>query len=399
MRHRRLVVGVIAVLIVLTGRLSPFTLLAEDQVVKIGGVLPITGVFAAAGKEVTDGLTDSLAVANQEGGINGKKILLIAEDSQYKLDVGKAAFESIMQRDSPVAMFGDSTHLSKAMANAIRDRYKILYSSPSFSSDLAQAGLYPSIFIPGPTYSDQIGLILRYISQQKPGAKVALLYSDTEFGKDPIPFAKKLIPKMKLNLVAETAEQISPKDLDATVEILRKAAPDYVIVHGFTGKCMPDLVKKCRAAGLACRFIGTFWEVSEQTVAVLGPLSEGLLAVNPTARWSMDHVPMVRKIREFNAKHHPEIKYRTSYYMGGFVAGMVFVEVIRRADRAGRLNYDGMVEALKNMKDFGTGGLTAPLTCYNNSFPQARIWKANPATGEFDPETDWTTFRLKRRIE
>ncbi len=399
MRTGRLTLRVCAVLVILTGWLSPLTASAEEQVVKIGGVLPITGVFSVAGKEVTDGLEDCIAMANQEGGINGKKILFITEDSQYKLDVGKAAFETIMKRDNPIAMFGDSTHLSKAMANEIRDRYKILYSSASYSSDLAQAGLYPSIFIPGPTYSDQIGLILRYIGQQKPGAKVALYYSDTEFGRDPVPFARKLVSKMKLELVSETAEQPRPKDLDATVDILRKGSPDYVIVHGFVGSGLPDLVKKCRAAGLGCRFIGTYWEVSEKTLTELGPLAEGILTVNPHSYWSMVHIPMVRKIKAFNAEHHPEVKYRTGYYMGAFPMGMIFLEVIRRADSAGKLNYDGMSEALKNLKDFDTGGLTAPLTCYNNSFPQARIWKANPLTSEFEPETDWTTFRLKRHIE
>ncbi|MEW6348238.1 MAG: ABC transporter substrate-binding protein [Thermodesulfobacteriota bacterium] len=399
MRYGRLVLRVCAVLIVLARWLGPLPAAAEEQVVKIGGVLPITGVFAAAGKEVSDGLMDCLAVANQEGGINGKKIVFITEDSQYKLDVGKAAFETIMQRDNPIAMFGDSTHLSKAMADAIRDRYRVLYSSASFSSDLAQAGLYPSIFIPGPTYSDQMGLILRYISQQKPGAKIALVYSDTEFGRDPIPFARKLVPKMKLDLVGERAESPKPKDLNETVEFFRKANPDYLIVHGFAGACLTELVKKSREAGLGCRFIGTYWEVSKKNLMELGPLAEGILTVNPYALWPMDHIPMVRKIRELNAKNHPEVSYRTTHYMGGFAAGMIFLEIMRHADKAGKLNYDGMVEALRNLKDFETGGLTSPLTCYNNSFPQARIWKANPATREFEPETDWTTFRLKRQIE
>jgi len=61
------------------------------------------------------------------------------------------------------------------MANAIRDRYKVLYGSVSFSGDLAQAGLYPSILIPGPTYSDQVGMLLRYIAHRPPEQGGSLL--------------------------------------------------------------------------------------------------------------------------------------------------------------------------------------------------------------------------------
>jgi branched-chain amino acid transport system substrate-binding protein len=372
---------------------------AEPQPIKFGAVMPITGVFSSAGTQVNDGLRDCIAIANEEGGINGSKLEYIMEDGQYKLEVGKEAFERIMNRDHPMVLFGDSTHLSKALADPIRDKYKILFTSVSFASDVAQAGLYPSIFIPGPTYSDQMGMILRYIAQQAPGAKVAILHSESEFGKDPIRFAEQLIPKMQLQLVSLRAEKIRPTDLDAVVNSFRQADPDYVIVHGFAGGCLTDLVKKCRAANMKCQFMGTVWEVHQKIVDELGPLAQGLLAVSPYSRWWMEDMPMIKRIREYGTKHHPEVKHRPVAYMVGFASGLIFVEVLRKADKAGKLNYDGMVEALKNIKDFDTGGLTAPLTNYNNRFPQARIWKANASAGRLEPESDWTSFRLKRNIE
>lgn len=399
MKRYRSVIGLLLASLLYPVWICGDRLHAEEQLVKIGAVLPLTGPFSVAGIQGNDGMKDCIAIVNEDGGINGKKIRYTVEDGQYKLDVAKAAFELIMDRDNPLAMFGESTHLGKAMAGAIRDRYKILYSSTSFASDLAQAGLYPSIFIPGPTYSDQVGILLRYISQQTPSARVALFYSDTEFGRDPIPFAHKLIPKMKLALVADLVEEIKPKDLDASVKTLVESNPDYVIVHGFVGTCLPDLIKKARAAGLKCQFAGTYWEAHKGVLDALGPLGDGLLGVNPYARWWMEHVPMIKKIREYNARHHPEVKHRPTQYMFGFASGLIFVEILRQADKAGKLNYDGMVEALKNLKDFDTGGLTAPLTCYNNSFPQARVWRANAASGQFEPITEWLTFRLKRHIE
>ena len=91
------------------------------------------------------------------------------------------------------------------------------------------------------------------------------------------------------------------------------------------------------------------------------------------------------KIKQFNANHHPDIMFRPNSYMQGFVTGMIFVECLKRAERAGQLNSDGLVKALKSLKGFETGGLTAPLTIKNNRFPVARIWQANVEKGIFEP--------------
>ncbi|MEW6110955.1 MAG: ABC transporter substrate-binding protein, partial [Thermodesulfobacteriota bacterium] len=109
---------------------------AQD-VIKIGAVQPITGRFSFAGVNIDAGLKDALMMANEAGGINGKKIQYIMEDGEYKMDAATAAFKRIMSRDNPIIMYGESTGLGKAMAPEIKDRYKILYSSTSFSGELA----------------------------------------------------------------------------------------------------------------------------------------------------------------------------------------------------------------------------------------------------------------------
>ncbi len=56
-----------------------------QTVIKIGAVQPITGPLAGPGVSVNAGLADSLNVANDEGGINGKRIQYIMEDGHYNL--------------------------------------------------------------------------------------------------------------------------------------------------------------------------------------------------------------------------------------------------------------------------------------------------------------------------
>ncbi len=369
-----------------------YGVLQAQDVIKVGAVQPITGRFAFAGGQINAGLEDALMMANEEGGINGKKIEYIMEDGQYQLDVATAAFKRIMSRDNPLIMYGESTGLGKAMGPEIKDRYKILYSSTSFSGELADAAANPYIFVPGPTYADMFGILLKYIAKEKPGAKVAFFYSDTEFGKDPIPSARQMSKDLKLDLVAEAVAQVGAIDVTSQVLELKRKNPDYVIFQGFVVEPVGAVIKQCRDFGMKTHFMGTFWGATKMIVDNLGPLAEGYMAVNPYMYWWNDDVPMIKKIKAYTAKKYPNVTYRDNSYMQGFMTGLIFVECLKRADKAGQLNGDGLVKALQSIKDFDSGGLSAPLTIKNNKFPVARVWKVNVAKKILEPVSDWMTL-------
>jgi branched-chain amino acid transport system substrate-binding protein len=388
MRGKNLMVGLLVIL-----AFAALNVLchAQDEI-KVGAVQPITGRFAFAGVNINAGLEDALMIANDEGGINGKKIKYIMEDGQYQLDVATAAFKRIMSRDNPMIMYGESTGLGKAMSPEIKDRYKILYSSTSFSGELADPPANPYIFVPGPTYGDMFGILLKYIAKEQPGAKVAFFYSDTEFGKDPIPFAREMCKQLKLDLVAEAVAQVGAVDVTSQVLDLKRKNPDFVIFQGFVVDPVQTVIKQCRDFGMKCKFMGTFWGASKMIIDNLGPLAEGYMAVNPYMYWWNDDVPMIKKIKAYTAKKYPNVTARDNSYMQGFMTGLIFVECLKKADKAGQLNGEGLVKALQSIKDFDSGGLSAPYTIKNNKFPVARVWKVNVEKKIYEPASDWITL-------
>ena len=197
---------------------------------------------------------------------------------------------------------------------------------------------------------------------------------------------------MKLDLVSEEVAKMGAVDVSAQVQSLKGKDQDYVMFQGLVGgEPIPTVIKQCRKLGMKCQFMGTFWDCHETLLSKLGPDGDGFLGVSPYCYWYMDDVPMIRKIKEYNAIHHPEVTYRPAAYMQGFVTGMIFVEVLRRADKAQALNFEGMVKALHWLRDFDSGGLTAPLTIRRNRFPVGRIWRAK--NGMFEPASGWIKVR------
>jgi branched-chain amino acid transport system substrate-binding protein len=382
--------SLILILVFAIGMISlvGFECFAED-VVKVGAVQPITGRFAFAGVQINAGLEDALMMANEEGGINGKKIEYIMEDGTYSVDKAVAAFKRIMARDNPVIMYGESTGMGKAVAPEIKDRYKVLYSSTSFSSELANVAENPYVFVPGPTYSDMFGILLKYIAKEKPGANVAFFYSDTEFGRDPVPYGREMCKKLGLNLVAEEVAKVGGVDVASQVLDLKRKKAEYVIFQGFVLSPVSTVIKQARDYGLKVKFMGTHWGTHKMLLDKMGPLAEGYLGVMPYAFYYQDDIPMIKKIRAWNKKHHPKVEYRPTSYMQGFLTGLIFVECLKRADKAGDLTGDGLVKALQSIKDFDVGGLMAPITMVDNKIPMGRVYKANVSKKIFEPITDW----------
>ena len=116
---------------------------AAQEELTYASVLPLTGPFGGGGKEGAAGQKDCVDIINQEGGINGKKLKYVVEDGQYKLDVAMPAFQKIMETEHPLIFAAESTATAKALGQDFKTRYKMLLTSASSSSELANKDKNP----------------------------------------------------------------------------------------------------------------------------------------------------------------------------------------------------------------------------------------------------------------
>lgn len=365
---------------------------AADDVVTVGACQPITGRFAFAGIAINAGLQDYLNLANEKRLVPGKKFNYVYEDSGYDTDRAVACFKQIMAKHNPVIMYGESTGLGKAIAPELNSRYKVLYASASFSSELADPKTHPFSFISGPTYSDMFAVLLDYIARNKGAArpKVAFFYSDTEFGKDPIPFARKRAAELGIDVVAEIVTKAGAVDVTSEVLQLKKTNPDYVIFQGYILSPVIEVIRATKDFGLKTRFMGTFWSMDRGIIEKLGPDAEGYMGVNPYAYFYDDSAPGIAAMRAYNQKVRPDVKYQPNSYIQGWFTGMVYVEAVKRVVAAGKpVTGENLAAVIDTIKDWDTGGVTGKVTFVNHKAGVGRVYKANAAKGIFEPASDW----------
>lgn len=359
---------------------------AADDIV-LGGSIPMTGVFAFAGIGIQAGISDYLKIVNDAGGVKGRKIRFAFEDTAYKVDASVAVFNKIVAQDKPNLYYGDSTAFSKTINPELERSGQIMMAGASFATELNDPKKYPLQFMAGPDYTEMFGILLRYIAKEKPGAKVAFVNSDTEFGRDPIATSEKKAIELGLKVVEKIVTPPGSVDVSTEVLKLRRAAPDYTIFHGYVMAPIPEFIAQAKQMNMTSKFMGTFWSMDNSMVQKMGDMADGFMGVMPY-RYYYDeepNAPMLAKIRQMR----PE--YQSTPYMQGFLTAMLMVEATKRTLDGGKeLNGKTLKAALNSIKDFDTGGIIGvPISVPGNSIPVGRIYRADVQKKLMVPASDW----------
>ncbi|MCD6674118.1 MAG: ABC transporter substrate-binding protein [Burkholderiaceae bacterium] len=386
-KTRRNAVGAIAAATGLA--LAPKAAFAQSagEDIVLGGSIPMTGVFAFAGIGIHAGIQDCVKIVNEAGGIQGRKLRYVPEDTAYKVDASVAAFKKITSQEKVTFYYGDSTAFAKTINPELERMGSILMAGASFASEINDPKKFPHQFLVGPDYTEMFGILLRHIAKEKPGAKVAFVYSDSEFGRDPIEKSRAAAKKLGLSVSGEIMTPPGSVDVSAEVIKLRRAAPDYTIFHGYVLAPIPEFIGQARQMGMKSHFMGTFWTMDNSMVMKMGEAAEGFMGVMPF-RYYYDtegKAPMLEKIRQMR----PE--YQSNAYMQGFLTTMLFAEAAKRTLAAGKpLNGDNLKEALNSIRDFDTGGIIGvPISITGNSIPVGRIYRADVKQQKMLPASDW----------
>ncbi len=359
---------------------------AADDIV-IGASMPMTGVFAFAGIALNNAFQDYVKIVNDAGGINGRKIKYVAEDTGYKVDTSVAVFNRITSQEKVSLYYGDSTAFSKTINAELNRRGDIMLAGASFATELNDPKNFPNQFIAGPDYSEMIGILLEYIAKTKPGAKIALVNSDTEFGRDPIAPTEKRAAALGLKVVEKIATPPTSVDVSTEVLKLRRADPDYTIFHGYILAPLPEFMTQAKQLGLKTKFMGTFWSMDNAIWAKSADVADGFMGVMPY-RYYFDKEgksPMLEKIRQIR----PE--YQSTGYMQGFLTAMLMTEAAKRTlDAKKDLTAANMKASLNSIKDFDTGGIIGvPISIPGNTVPVGRVYQYDGANKTMKPVSDW----------
>jgi len=221
--------------------------LAQQKVIKIGALYPLTGNLAATGMdckrgvdlavEIINGRHDlNLPLAKLEGipNLGGAKIEVIYADTKGDPKNGLAEAERLITEEKVVALIGAYQSAVTKTASQAAERLKIPYvCSDSSSPTLTERG-FKYFFRVSPhdgTMARNQFEFLKDLEAQK-GEKVktvALIYENTEFGSNVAKMQRNYAKEFGYDVVADIAYPANATDVTSEVGKIISARPDVVM--------------------------------------------------------------------------------------------------------------------------------------------------------------------------
>src|SRR6059036_758717 len=150
--------------------------------ITIGSIQDLSGPIAGFGKAVRLGMMLRVDEANEQGGVNGRKIKLLVEDSAYDPKKAVLAAQKLVNQDKIFAMVA---HIGTAQNNAampVQFEKNVINFFPVTASRDMYEPFHRLKYSFAATYFDQMRTALPKLVKEKGAKKVCTMYQDDEFG-------------------------------------------------------------------------------------------------------------------------------------------------------------------------------------------------------------------------
>ena len=376
--------------------MAPAIIKAETHQWRVAASLPMTGPFATAGQLVAPAFSEFEQKVNDSGGIGGRPIRVEVEDSGYVPRNALANFQRAMA-DGPLHFYyGDSTGFMELVGPTLTGDNAVMMGSTSFASVLANRSERPYQFMAGPSYEDQFEILLRNIAD-KGGSTVAFIYSDTEFGRDPIPPGRRVAAELGIEVVLEEVTRAEGADIENHVTSLAQANPQYAIMQGYVTGVWPQLIGGARAFGLETQFMGTFWAmekiIADRVTQQAGPFLDGYQGVMPYRYfYDQENAPFYRELAELKGSMNPDFSgYVSTWELEGRLNLEIWKECMERVIESDQpVTPDNLMAALRSLQSWDSGGFFGePVDLSEHKIGQGRVYEYRVDSNLYQPVSDW----------
>lgn len=340
--------------------------------IKIGSTFPFSGPASALGN-VGKGLIAYAEYINDTGGVNGRKIKLIALDDAYTPSKSVEQNRKLVESDevafifSPLGTASIAANLKYLNGKKVPQLF-VVAGADKFTDHVA----YPYTTTGMPSYNTEGKVYAKYINQKLPNARIAILYQNDDMGKDLVGgFRSFLKDDFEKRVIAKSYETTDPT-IDSQIVNLKSTGAEALFFAG-SPKFGAQAIRKIREIGWNPL---TVINVASSSVAgALVPagldnakgLTTGSFQKDPTdPTWSND--PAAKNYRAFLSKYLPNADPTEGFYVVGYSQGEILRKLLEQCGND--LSRENIMKQALNLKNFSPSlaapGLTINTSATNN---------------------------------
>jgi branched-chain amino acid transport system substrate-binding protein len=321
----------------------------SDSEIVIGSCSALDGPARQLGLQMVMGATTYFNMINAQGGVNGRKLRLVAYDDGYDPERAEQCFTRL-QNDN---IFAGAFFVGTPTAA----RYLPLAEQKK----LPIVGLFTGAqFLYEPFHHYVLNVRASYFDETREQVdnllaigmkKIAIIHPNDAFG---LAVLDGLKTAMKKHGIAPAAVAIYPRNTNQVglaVATVHAANPDAVVVVGPYAP-VAEVVRQARRDSWSPLFLTVSFVGTDDFIQDAGPAAEGTVITQVVPPYTSTDLPTVDLYRRELARSFPNA--RPGFVsLEGFVDAMVLVEGIRRAGKD--LTREKLIRALESIHDYNTG--------------------------------------------
>lgn len=320
---------------------------ATDKPIKIGLTTDASGQFGASGQSERRGMILAIEEANAKGGVLGRKLTFVWQDTETTPATGSRVAERFITREQVAFVVGA---IQSGVANAISQvcqKYGVVYFNTN-SSSTTESGkdCHRTKFV-WDGNSHNFALAVVKASVDKYGKNWLLLTNDYVWGRDSSASVRKTLERFGGKVIDEIMVPVGTRDFSAILLKAQQLKPD-VVSPSIGGDDFKAMRQQVIDTGLHKKLIFAAGAVPDWPDA--WPLGfEGVFGSFPTNWYHYLELP---GIPEFNQRYKqrwsdaPEPVPGNVYYNGYYAMR----ELIRAIERTGSTNNIKIIKSLETLR-------------------------------------------------
>lgn len=365
----------------------PAIVRAQSGPIKVGHLTPKTGFLGVLGEWATLGLQMAADEVNKAGGVNGRMLEILSEDS-INPDTATTKAQRMIETDKVDFLMGEISSASALAISQVATRNEKLFIAVGPRSDVLRGKSCSKYMfctdIPNTVMVNSVGTALKRDGMVE-GKKFMTLTADYVFGHDLLAAAKAFFDANDAELIADELVATDVTDFSPFLIKVRQNQPDVVCLN-LAGNQVTNFVKQYAEFGLPFPTVGFNLNTADAWAAGLGSLT----GTWPTVWYHTLDTPGSKAFVEaFQAKHSrtPENHAWISY-----IAMKIMADSIKAAGSAGAPE---LIEYLESGAEFD---ILKARKAYFRPWDHQLIQEAYPFTIDAEAEDELTMIKLGEAV-
>ena len=313
--------------------------------ITLGSIQDLSGPIAGFGKQVRLGMMLRVEELNEQGGINGRKVVLKVEDSGYDPKKAVLAAQKLVNQDKIFAMVGHiGTAQNVATFPVLFDKNVINFFPVTAAREMYEP-FHKLKYSFAATYYDQMRIATPKLAKEKNAKKICTMYQDDEFGLEVMRGAEEGLKDAGMAMAEKTSYKRGATDFSSQVAKMKSAGCDMVVLGTIIRETI-GAIGESRKTGFNPVFLGSSAAYTDLIHKLGGKAMDGFYATMTVQNPYTDEAS--QPIRFWANKYKTKFNEDPSVFS---VYGYSLVDAfLRAAQKAGpNLTTDSFIKAMDTM--------------------------------------------------